>query len=86
MSRRYNGLATSSAVARAEQQGQSFSQLKVGDQPKNEQTEMVFDPQQQASLQLLTSKRLSVATYCLATETNAHSSTTSALVICTVSS
>lgn len=51
---RYNGLATSSAVARAEQKGQSFSQLKVGEQPKNEKTEMVFDPQQQGAADLKT--------------------------------
>ena len=45
-------MVTSSTAARAEQQGQSFSQLKVGDQKGKEQTEMVFDPQQQASLPL----------------------------------
>lgn len=46
---RSKGLATSSAVARAEQQGQSFSQLKVGESQGKEQTEMVFDPQQQGA-------------------------------------
>jgi hypothetical protein len=48
-------MATASVVARAEQHGQSFSQLKLGETKGKEQTELVFDPQQQArSLNILT--------------------------------
>lgn len=45
-------MATSSVAAHAQQQGQSFSQLKVGEDQGKEQTEMVFDPQQQGAADL----------------------------------